>query len=43
MSAVRADEVPADAGARDASLRPMREADLDAAVAKIEQVLTQAG
>jgi [ribosomal protein S18]-alanine N-acetyltransferase len=33
MSAVRADDIPADAGARDASLRPMREGDLDAVMA----------
>ena len=35
MSAVRADDMPPDAGRRDASLRPMREADLDA-VMRIE-------
>jgi ribosomal-protein-alanine N-acetyltransferase len=33
MSAVRADELPRETGVRDASLRPMREADLDAVMA----------
>ena len=35
MSAIRADDIPSEGGLRDASLRPMREADLDA-VMRIE-------